>query len=400
MVKIYFLSSAVVILYALTGLAFNVYDETTDIFNQFESDYCFSPQLQQIYTAKELEKLLLHINDCQIYRLNEPLDTCLIIFKAGSHWLLLGPYIEKSWSEHSARVLLANMGTSEALLSSYKMYYFRFPIVQRDFALKTALLIAEHMGCGRMTVKDVQIKSECIGSYLISPEYTNADADEVNRRYQLEDRFVAAVRQGDVQKAIESWKAMGKACTGIYFMTDSIHDQLAGAASGRTLIRLGAKQGGISPILIDSISQEYAQRMKQVTSKQEVARLFLEMTARMCDEVSKQQRSNRSPAVQKAVDYILVNMSKSMTVAEIARAAGIDRHQLSKDFYRETGRTVKQYLTMQRCEVAADLLLDSRASIQEIAAYVGYEDTNYFSKVFKADKGVSPQMYRASQGVR
>ena len=163
---------------------------------------------------------------------------------------------------------------------------------------------------------------------------------------------------------------------------------------------MGAKQGGISPILIDSISQEYAQRMKQVTSKQEVARLFLEMTARMCDEVSKQQRSNRSPAVQKAVDYILVNMSKSMTVAEIARAAGIDRHQLSKDFYRETGRTVKQYLTMQRCEVAADLLLDSRASIQEIAAYVGYEDTNYFSKVFKADKGVSPQMYRASQGVR
>ena len=365
--------------------------------NQFESSYCFSPQLQPTYTVKGLEKLLWHINDYQIYSLTEPLNTCLIVFKASNHWLLLGPYIAKSWDERSARVLLAKMGTSEALLSSYKMYYFRFPIVQRDFALKTALLIAQHMGCGRMMVRDAQIKAEHIDYHLISSKYNNAD--EVNRRYQLEDRFIAAVSQGDIRKASESWKALGTACTGVYFMTDSIHDQLAGAAIGRTLIRIGAKQGGLSPILIDSISQEYAQRMKQVTSKQEVAYLISEMTSRMCNEVRKEQCTNWSFAVRKAVDYILINMSRAMTMAEIARAAGVDRHQLSKDFHRETGRTVKQYLTIQRCEVASGLLLDSKASIQEIAAYVGYEDANYFSKVFKASKGVSPQTYRASQGM-
>lgn len=394
-----FLGSAVILLPALTGLPLTAYDGTTDTLNQFENSYCFSPQLQQIYTVKGLEKLLQHVNDRQIYSLSEPLGTCLVIFKAGSRWLLLGPYIEKNWNERSARILLTNMGTSEALLAPYKTYYCCFPIVQRDFALKAALLIAEHMDCSKMIVKDVRINTEDIDSHLISPEYNDADADEVNRRYQMEDRFISAISQGDLRKAVESGRAMGRACTGIYFMTDSIHDQLAAAAISRTLIRRGAKQGGLSPILIDSISQEYAQRMKQVASKEEIAYLISEMTSRMCDEVNKQQCVNWSPAVQKAADYIMVNLSRTMTMADIARAAGIDRHQLSKDFYQETGKTVKQYITIQRCEIAASLLLDSRASIQEIAAYVGYEDANYFSKVFKASKGVSPQAYRASEGI-
>ena len=56
--------------------------------------------------------------------------------------------------------------------------------------------------------------------------------------------------------------------------------------------------------------------------------------------------------------------------------------------------TMKQYLAWKRCELAAELLLESRMSIQEISAYVGYPDNNYFSKVFKANKKLSPLDYR------
>ena len=61
--------------------------------------------------------------------------------------------------------------------------------------------------------------------------------------------------------------------------------------------------------------------------------------------------------------------------------------------------TVKEYLASRRCDIAAQLLIDSQASIQEIAGYVGYPDNNYFSKVFKANTGVTPQEYRRARGV-
>ena len=97
-----------------------------------------------------------------------------------------------------------------------------------------------------------------------SDTYTNAE--EVNRRYQLEDRFIEAVSMGDSVRAYRAWRGMGKVTSDLRFMSDSIQDQLVGAAVIRTLIRIGAKLGGLSPVLIDSISQEYAQQMKRSRS--------------------------------------------------------------------------------------------------------------------------------------
>ena len=54
----------------------------------------------------------------------------------------------------------------------------------------------------------------------------------------------------------------------------------------------------------------------------------------------------------------------------------------------------KEYMAKKRCSLAAELLLDTHVSVQEIASYVGYQDNNYFSKVFKNERGVSPLEYR------
>ena len=42
----------------------------------------------------------------------------------------------------------------------------------------------------------------------------------------------------------------------------------------RTLIRIAAKRGGLSPVLVDSISQEYAQKMRYAVSKKELDRSY------------------------------------------------------------------------------------------------------------------------------
>lgn len=94
------------------------------------------------------------------------------------------------------------------------------------------------------------------------------------------------------------------------------------------------------------------------------------------------------------MDYMAVNLSQPLTMAEIARAAGTDRHLLSRTFMEETGMTLKRYLAKRRCEIAAELLRAGGTSVQAVAAYVGYPDNNYFSKVFKPHQGVSPQNYQ------
>lgn len=392
-----FLESAVIMVPSLTGMNLSVYTGDPSVLAQFQDGFCFSPQLQPIYTQTGLDKFFADSSEAAIYHIAESLGTRLIILCAKGYSLLLGPYVEDGWRERAARRLLAELGASESALPMYKAYRCQLPVVQQDFAVRTAFLLAENLRDGPWVIEPRWFQPRGSGSGLTFAD-AYANASEVNLRYWLEDRVVEAMSQGDAEIVRQALTDMGKASTGVCFLSDSLQDQVASAAMTRTLIRLGAKRSGLSPVLVDSISQEYAQKMHRSISKKEMSRLMSELIERFCAEIRERRRSRLSPTVRRAADYMEVNLSKSMTTAEIAQAAGEERQRFVRQFRRETGMTVKEYLADRRCAVAAQLLLDSEASVQDIAAFVGYPDNNYFSKVFKTCLGVPPQTYRNTHG--
>lgn len=64
-----------------------------------------------------------------------------------------------------------------------------------------------------------------------------------------------------------------------------------------------------------------------------------------------------------------VNLGKTMITSEVAKAGGREKNSFIQQFRKETGMTVKEYLAGERCKIAAELLTDSSASVQEIASY-------------------------------
>lgn len=397
MCKKAFLESAIALIPPLTGISMAVYDGNFRILEQFERRYCFSSKFQKIYTAKELEIFLENSSKKYIYEIDEPMGSHLIIFKEENKWILLGPYVEDGWNESSAKSLLVKLGGSEAIISPYKSYRCSFPITQRDYPIKIALLMLSHINGENFhrEIKTVSTKAEYLDSTLAFSD-VYGDASIVNKRYKLEEDFIISVSQGETEKAYKSLAGTKNVSSGVRFISNDLKDQIVGAAIIRTLVRIGAKMAGLSPILIDSISQEYAQKMQRTVSKKELDYLVFRLIEDFCTEVRKRQKNNYSPCVRRAIDFMNLNLSKLLSISDIAEAAGIDKRYLAKRFGQETGMTMKQYLAKKRCEIAAELLMDRELSVQEIAAYVGYPDNNYFSKVFKTNFGSSPQDYRKS----
>ncbi|UKI34755.1 MAG: helix-turn-helix domain-containing protein [Lentisphaeria bacterium] len=66
------------------------------------------------------------------------------------------------------------------------------------------------------------------------------------------------------------------------------------------------------------------------------------------------------------------------------------RSTLSRSFSRDTGITLKKYISHQLQLQAALLLRESRLSIKEIARKLNFNDEYYFSHFFKRESGVSP----------
>lgn len=394
-----FLESAALLIPALTGIAITIDNGSSDTLNDFEQQYCFSPQLQNFYTAAGLALFFESHADGAVYEVQEPLGSWSIAFQAQKRWVLIGPYVEDGWNERSARSLLAELGASETMYAPFKTYRCKLPIAKREYILKTAMLMAQHESglSSRPMVKIIHTQAEQFHS---APSFLGAyeEVQVIQRRYATEDRIILAVSQGDAETAIRMMKEGDKASAGLRFISDDMRDQIAGAAIRRTLIRMGAKQAGLSPVLIDSISQEYAQRMQHTTTIRELNYLMVKLVEDICKQIRTLRENKRSLPVRRAIEYMAANLSDPMTIADIARAAGAERHKLTRDFQQEVGMTIKQYLRQTRCGLAADLLADSQASVQEIAAYIGYPDGNYFTKVFKACQGMTPQEWRMLHG--
>ncbi|HAQ8955004.1 TPA: helix-turn-helix transcriptional regulator, partial [Enterococcus faecium] len=65
---------------------------------------------------------------------------------------------------------------------------------------------------------------------------------------------------------------------------------------------------------------------------------------------------------------------------------------------KETKKSFSAYLNHLRMEKAKQLLLHSNQNINEIASEIGYNNTTYFSKLFKKIVGRSPKEYRENSG--
>jgi two-component system response regulator YesN len=56
--------------------------------------------------------------------------------------------------------------------------------------------------------------------------------------------------------------------------------------------------------------------------------------------------------------------------------------------------TFSQYLNRRRIDRAQEMLVSTDMTAKEISFHVGYENPNYFSRVFKAYTGESVSSYR------
>jgi two-component system response regulator YesN len=85
----------------------------------------------------------------------------------------------------------------------------------------------------------------------------------------------------------------------------------------------------------------------------------------------------------------------SLTLDEVADAAGLTPNYFSTLFRKEVGCTFGAYLTQIRMRRARHLLRSTSQRTAQVAKAVGYQDTRYFSSLFRKTQGCTPRDFRA-----
>jgi AraC-like DNA-binding protein len=97
-------------------------------------------------------------------------------------------------------------------------------------------------------------------------------------------------------------------------------------------------------------------------------------------------------AVERARHYLEHSGDRSVTLAELARAAYVSPFHLHRLFRAELGVSPHEYQTRMRIDRAGRLLADG-CSVAEVALAVGYRSPGHFARVFRARTGLTPSEY-------
>lgn len=98
--------------------------------------------------------------------------------------------------------------------------------------------------------------------------------------------------------------------------------------------------------------------------------------------------------IQSVLNYIEKNYQKGVTLEEAAEYAHLSPFYLSKLFKKELQINFVNYVTERKIQKAKDLLESTDMPVLNIALELNYQESNYFSKVFKKIVGVTPTEYR------
>lgn len=95
--------------------------------------------------------------------------------------------------------------------------------------------------------------------------------------------------------------------------------------------------------------------------------------------------------------YIQRFYFQKISTREIANYMNLSPDYFSKLFKRKYGISFIDYLTQTRIEASQTLLTETPFTVNEIALELGYQEPNYFTRVFKKIVGIPPTEYRESQ---
>ena len=368
----------------------------------FEAKYCYNGALQPVFTAEILSELIEAAQNGVIYGLQDDLGICIQFFRFDSGIFLVGPYVKRDFDANRAQSVLIRHHIPASFASSVRLYYSAFPILSTTQIRETITACARSLsGC---VVEFVYCRLHNEGKHTVMPEplrEESLDYSTLYQRYDQENRFLRMIETGDTEHVLIAFREMGlRGLGGNRYINAVYQDPAISLSMTRALARKAAERGGAALVDIHEITQRAVQGIYAAKHTREMA----DCTERMLVELTEAVRKSRddlgsySEPIRAVLSYIQHNSSQEIRLETLTEVSGLSEGYWPRAFKKEVGLTVSQYLARLRCNQAAELLRTSRLSVQEVSSYVGYEDNNYFVKVFKKEYGMTPSDFRRHAG--
>lgn len=104
--------------------------------------------------------------------------------------------------------------------------------------------------------------------------------------------------------------------------------------------------------------------------------------------------NNENPHIKNIKKYIAKHYKEKITLEQIADAVYLSPQYCCTLFSKYMGQTLFDFILMQKIEEAKGLIITTDYSLTEISELAGFDDYNYFSRIFKKHTGMNARDYK------
>lgn len=160
-----------------------------------------------------------------------------------------------------------------------------------------------------------------------------------------------------------------------------------------------------SAALVEHIAQEYLHSRTLCDESTEAALETLVFHLTSQERLISQRQpdvidtTGYTPLARRVVEYLSEHFNRPITLDDVSAGVGISKNYLCNAFKRVTGVTILDCLNMIRIRKAAELIVYSDLTLNQVAEMCGYVSGSHFNRVFARYVGIPPGQCRRAFSV-
>jgi two-component system response regulator YesN len=135
------------------------------------------------------------------------------------------------------------------------------------------------------------------------------------------------------------------------------------------------------------------EQIKQLSVREDAAR-FIATIGNELIAMLQQETPQRAELIEQAKKYIYENISSRITLQEAAKNVCLSGNYLSLLFKKYCGESFIDFVNRCKIEKACELLRHNNRLIAEVGEMLSFENSYYFTRIFKRYTGITPSEYR------
>lgn len=134
--------------------------------------------------------------------------------------------------------------------------------------------------------------------------------------------------------------------------------------------------------------------LADLTLQELLIRIIQTQTAKSIEEGTPNDQNH---AIGQVVEYIRKNLRENISLKGLSDKACMSTTSFYRFFKRELGMSPIEFVLNEKIKCAKKLLKDPNLQINEVCFLSGFEDCNYFIRLFKKYEGITPKQYQLLQ---